>query len=160
MSNSFQGGNIANLAWIQPAGPTGVGGSGFAAWLQPIPTTEHTMILYVAELSQRLCHSTILSCLSAVRHLHLTAGHKDPLKDTVQLELVLKGVKRRQPHSDRYRLPITIHFAHHAGSTSSEPQGRQYHYVVGGMLPGVLCLPHVIPACWELGFDHPSGLWK
>ena len=53
------------------------------------------MILYVAELSQRLCHSTILSYLLAVRHLHLTAGHKDPLKDTVQLELVLKGVKRQ-----------------------------------------------------------------
>lgn len=69
------------------------------------------MILYVAELSQRLCHSTILSYLLAVRHLHLTAGHKDPLKDTVQLELVLKGV--------------TIHLAHHAGSTSSEPPGLQ-----------------------------------
>ena len=58
--------------------------------LQPIPSTEHTMILYVAELSQRLCYSTIQSYMSAVRHLNLTAGHKDPLKDTVQLELVLK----------------------------------------------------------------------
>ena len=75
--------------------------------LQPIPSTEHTMILYVAELSQRLCYSTIQSYLSAVRHLHLTTGHKDPLKDTVQLELVLKGVKRWRPRSERHRLPIT-----------------------------------------------------
>ena len=65
------------------------------------------MILYVAELSQRLCYSTIQSYLSAVRHLHLTTGHKDPLKDTVQLELVLKGVKRWRPRSERHRLPIT-----------------------------------------------------
>ena len=70
------------------------------------------MILYVPELSQRLCHSTILSYLSAVRHLHLTAGHKDPLKGTVQLELVLKGVKRRRPRSNRYRLPITPYILH------------------------------------------------
>ena len=40
----------------------------------------------------------ILSYLSAVRHLHLTAGHKHPLKDTVQLELVLKGVSLFQSH--------------------------------------------------------------
>ena len=45
--------------------------------------------------------------MSAVRHLHLTAGHKDPLKDTVQLELVLKGIKRWRPRSERYRVPIT-----------------------------------------------------
>ena len=70
------------------------------------------MILYVAELSQCLCHSTILSYLSAVRHLHLTAGHKDPLKDTVQLELVLKGVKRGRPCSDRYHLLITPYILH------------------------------------------------
>ena len=65
------------------------------------------MILYVAELSQRLCYSTIQSYMSAVRHLNLTAGHKDPLKDTVQLELVLKGIKRWRPRSERHCLPIT-----------------------------------------------------
>ena len=42
----------------------------------------------------------------------LTAGHQDPLKGTVQLELVLKDVKHQRPRSNRYRLPITPYILH------------------------------------------------
>lgn len=45
--------------------------------------------------------------MSAIRHLHLSKGVPDPFAVTQQLELVLKGIKRRKPPKQDKRLPIT-----------------------------------------------------
>ena len=73
----------------------------------PLPATEKILVLFVAHLSKSVCHSTVRAYLSAVRYLHLSKGLPDPLSNTVQLELVLKGIKRKNPAKQDKRLPIT-----------------------------------------------------
>ena len=81
----------------------------FCARLQfsPLPASEETLILFVAELAQSRAHSTIKSYLSAVRHLQVIHGLGNPLKGTLRLELVLRGIQRTRPKCTRPRLPIT-----------------------------------------------------
>ena len=70
-----------------------------------MPSSEQVLLLFVADLSQRVCHSTVRSYLSAVRHLHLAQDLWDPITGSTRLELALKGLRRRKPHDSR--LPIT-----------------------------------------------------
>ena len=73
----------------------------------PLPASEQTLILFTADMSQRVCYTSARSYLSAVRHLHIANGYGDPLKGALQLELVLKGLKRKKPKGQDTRLPIT-----------------------------------------------------
>ena len=73
----------------------------------PLPATEQVLILFVADLSSRVCHVTAWSYLSAVRHLHISNGYGDPLKGALQLELVLRGLRHKKPRGQGVRLPIT-----------------------------------------------------
>lgn len=72
-----------------------------------LPASEDLLILWVADLSQRVCHATIRSYLSGIRHFHITHGHGDPLIGRLRLDLVLKGVRRDLAKQARTRLPIT-----------------------------------------------------
>ena len=71
------------------------------------PASEQVLILFIADLSQKLTHDTIRSYLSAIRHAHLRRGWQDPLEGKTRLELALKGTKRRCPRGKDTRLPIT-----------------------------------------------------
>ena len=75
--------------------------------VQPLPATEQTLVLFAAFKAQSCCYSTIKVYLSAVRHLHISKGLGDPLSDTLQLNLVLKGIRRKKPRAGDARLPIT-----------------------------------------------------
>ena len=75
--------------------------------ISPLPASEQVLILFVADISSRVCHSTARSYLSAVRHLHISNGYGDPLKGALQLDLVLRGLKRKKPRGQDTRLPIT-----------------------------------------------------
>lgn len=72
-----------------------------------LPTNEQVLLLYVADLSQRVCHGTARSYLAAIRHMHLAAGFADPLKESGRLDLALRGLKRRKPRTGDSRLPMT-----------------------------------------------------
>ena len=72
-----------------------------------MPAGEQVLLLYVADLFQRVCHSTVRSYLAAIRHMHLAHGLPNPLQGLPRLELALKGLKRRKPQSGDSRLPIT-----------------------------------------------------
>ena len=74
---------------------------------EPLPASEQLLILYVAELSLRVCHSTARTYLAAIRHMHISQGHGDTLKGCPRLELVLRGLKRQRPRAQDSRLPIT-----------------------------------------------------
>ena len=74
---------------------------------EPLPTSEQLLILFVAELSLRVCHSTARTYLAAVRHMHISRGYRDPLKGCPRLELVLRGLKRQRPRAQDSRLPVT-----------------------------------------------------
>ncbi len=71
------------------------------------PASEDVLVLYVADLSQRICDSTIRSYLSAIRHAHLVQGFQDPMAGKTRLELALKGSRRQWPRAKDPRLPIT-----------------------------------------------------
>ena len=73
----------------------------------PLPASEQVLILFVAYLAERVCHATARTYLAAIRHMHISHGLGDPLKGCLQLELVLKGLKRQRPRSQDSRLPIT-----------------------------------------------------
>ena len=60
--------------------------------ISPLPTSEQVLIAR--------------SYLSAVRHLHISNGYGDPLKGASQLDLVLRGLKRKKPRGQDTRLPI------------------------------------------------------
>ena len=65
------------------------------------------MILFTADISQRLSYGSIRSYLSAVRFLHISNGHADPLTGRLQLDLLLRGIRKKKPGSQDKRLPIT-----------------------------------------------------
>ena len=72
-----------------------------------LPAHKQVLLLYIAELSQRVAHSTVRSYSLAIRHMHLSNGFPDPLRDRPRLDLALRGIKRRKPPSRDTRLLIT-----------------------------------------------------
>ena len=78
-----------------------------------VPTTEPTLLLFVAHLaSLNLAHTTIKVYLSGVRSLHVTHGHHSAFNCqlTPRLQQVLKGIRKRQAIGSprKIRRPITI----------------------------------------------------
>ena len=76
--------------------------------LQPLPAPEQQLILFTANLSQRLSYASIKSCISAVRFLNISNGHPDPLAKKLKLDLLLRGLHRKKPSNQDKRLPITL----------------------------------------------------
>ena len=75
--------------------------------LTPLPAPEQQLILFTADMSQRLSFATIRTYLSAVRFLHVSNGYGDPLTGKLQFDLLLRGVRRNKPGSKDKRLPVT-----------------------------------------------------
>ena len=75
--------------------------------LAPIPASQQQLILFAADLSQTVTYATMRTYLSAVRHLHISEGHRDPLEGSLQLSLLMKGARRTKPSKGDQRLPIT-----------------------------------------------------
>ena len=75
--------------------------------VQPLPAEEQTLILFVADLSQRVSHATIRAYLAGVRFWHIGQGVGDPTKGCLRLDLVLRGIRRSKPSQPNSRLPIT-----------------------------------------------------
>lgn len=73
-----------------------------------LPADEQTLMRFSALLADSLTHSSIKVYLSAVRSLHIDHGLPDPLVNCLQLQRLLRGVKRVQGSPSPSRLPITI----------------------------------------------------
>ena len=90
----------------------------FAAFCQtihayPVPASEHTLILFATHLAtSNIAHTTIKVYISAIRHMHVSAGLHAEFNSqlTPRLQLTLKGIQRNQAtsHPPRVRLPITL----------------------------------------------------
>ena len=63
---------------------------------------------FATSLSDSLCRSSIKVYLSAVRSLHIDQGLPNPLANCLQLQCLLRGIKRVQGSSPTKRLPVTI----------------------------------------------------
>jgi len=57
------------------------------------PASEKTLMHLCAHLADRLHHSSIKVCLSAVHSLHIDFGYPDPLSNCLQLQHLLRGIK-------------------------------------------------------------------
>ena len=80
-----------------------------------IPCVSTDANIFVAFLhSEKGAPSTVKSCLSAIMYTQISLGMQDPhLSDMVQLEYVLKGLKRQAGgQSTRSHLPITPQILH------------------------------------------------
>ena len=75
--------------------------------LTPIPASQQQLILFAADLSQTVTYTTMRTYLSAVSHLHISEGHRDPLEGSLQLSLLMKGAHQTKPVGKDKHLPIT-----------------------------------------------------
>jgi len=71
------------------------------------PASEQTLMHLCARLADRLHHSSIKVYLSAVRSLHIDYGYPDPLSNCLQLQHLLRGIKRHQGSKLSQRQPVT-----------------------------------------------------
>ena len=62
---------------------------------------------FCSHLADRLHHSSIKVYLSAIRSLHIDQGFPDPLVNCLQLQRLLRGIKRHQGSSLPQRQPVT-----------------------------------------------------
>lgn len=65
--------------------------------------------MFATHLSCSLSSASIKIYLSAVRSMHIDLGFPDPLVDCLQLQHVLRGIKRTLGSPGPSRLPITDH---------------------------------------------------
>ena len=72
-----------------------------------LPTLEGTLIYFVSYLARTVKHSTIKLYLAAVRNLHISCGHGDPLVGKLLLKKVLRGILRYQGKARILRQPVT-----------------------------------------------------
>ena len=63
---------------------------------------------FATHLSSNLNASSIKVYFAGVRSLHIEHGLPNPLTNCLQLERVIRGIKRIQGISTRERLPVTF----------------------------------------------------
>ena len=84
-----------------------------SGWLHPngspCPASEWTLCLFATHLSGSLSSAAIKIYLSAVCSLHIYLGLPDPLVNCLQLQRVLRGIRRTQGSPSPSCLPITDH---------------------------------------------------
>ena len=68
---------------------------------------EQTLLRFCSHPVDRLHHSSIKVYLSAIRSLHIDQGFPDPLVNCLQLQRLLRGIKRHQGSSLPQRQPVT-----------------------------------------------------
>ena len=75
-----------------------------------LPASEGTLIYFASYLARSVRHSTIRLYLAAVRNLHISCGHSDPLAGKLLLRKVLRGILRYQGQHRVLRQPVTPGF--------------------------------------------------
>ncbi|MCG8075263.1 MAG: hypothetical protein JAY75_03350 [Candidatus Thiodiazotropha taylori] len=75
---------------------------------KPIPTSTETLCLYGQFLSRSFKSvESIKNYISGVKTLHYMLDIKFPLENKVQLDLMLRGLSRNNPHMPNRALPMT-----------------------------------------------------
>ena len=72
-----------------------------------LPACEGTLIYFASHLARTVRHSTIKLYLVAVRNLHISCGHGDPLMGKLLLKKVLRGILRFQGQHRILCRPVT-----------------------------------------------------
>ncbi|XP_068701264.1 uncharacterized protein [Montipora foliosa] len=72
-----------------------------------LPASEGTLIYFASYLARTVKHSTVKLYLSAVRNLHISCGHGDPVQGKLLLQKMLRGILGFQGKSHILRQPVT-----------------------------------------------------
>ena len=72
-----------------------------------LPASQETLMRFCSYLADNLHHTSIKVYLSGIRSLHIDEGYADPLADCLQLQRLLRGIKRCQGTNLVKRRPIT-----------------------------------------------------
>ena len=72
-----------------------------------LPTSEGTLIYFASHLARTVRHSSIKLYLAAVRNLHISCGHGDPLTGKLLLKKVLRGILHYQGQHRILHQPVT-----------------------------------------------------
>lgn len=72
-----------------------------------LPASQETLMRFCSHLADNLHHTSIKVYLSGIRSLHIDEGYPDPLADCLQLQRLLRGIKRCQGSNLVKRRPIT-----------------------------------------------------
>ena len=76
---------------------------------QPLlPTNEQTLMRFCAHLVDQLHHTSIKVYLSAVHSLHIDYGFPDPLINCLQLQHLLRRIKRYHGSNLPQHQPVTV----------------------------------------------------
>ena len=76
--------------------------------LAPMPANEDQLLTYVAYLNRRnLSPSTMSVYLAAVRAMHISAGHADPLQCCLRLKQALRSISMEHA-APKQKLPLTL----------------------------------------------------
>ena len=80
-----------------------------------LPASEGTLIYFASYLARTVKHSTIKLYLAAVRNLHISCGHGDPLSGKLLLKKILRGILRYQLRSVTHSSSVrhSVGFANH-----------------------------------------------
>jgi hypothetical protein len=79
-------------------------------FISMLPASEATIALFIIFESTFVGYASIRTALAAIRSMHLEAGFKNPLKNAIMLERVVRSIKRSTPRTSRpIRRPITTY---------------------------------------------------
>ena len=107
-----------------------------------LPTTEGTLVCFASHLARTVRHSTIKLYLAAVRNLHITSGHDDPLKGNLLLRKVQRGILRYQGDQRIRRQPVTPEVLLRIYPVlKSWPIRGDFLYDLDRFQPGLFCFP-------------------
>ena len=73
----------------------------------PLPASQETLMLFAAYLTYSLAPASIKIYLYAVRSFHLEQGFPSPMDNAVDLQRLMRGIKRTYGTPADARLPIT-----------------------------------------------------
>lgn len=71
-----------------------------------LPSNEVTLCYFAVFMAKSVKHDTIKSYLAAIKHFHLVNCFNLKLENFLQLQFILRGIKRSQNPEQRTRLPI------------------------------------------------------
>ena len=127
-----------------------------------LPTNEQTLLRFCSHLAGRLHHSSIKVYLSAIRSLHIDQGFPDPLENCLQLQRLLRGIKRHQGSTLPQRQLVTSHLmrfiqrsldTHNSGTRHARPPpyAQWVYFGKQNSLPGSPAPPAPPPTSYKIG---------
>ena len=117
------------------------------AGYNPVPASATVIARYIAFLARRLKYSSIRQYLNIIRILHVEQGLPNPLSNSYQVSITLRGVRRSLGDKATQKLPITPELLLVINKTlnSKDPQHTLFWGAALAAFYGMLRRSNIIP---------------